>query len=596
MNKHRYSICIFLIFICAASCKNNQNKGNRNIIINEYQDSVIANKKLNSPNFLDSNQIERLQILCSIWGFLKYYHPLVRKGKYNWDKELLHQIPLVIQASSMKDVNKLLIQWIDELSPEDSIKYFDKATLPTSECKLRPNYGGIFENKNISGELKNKLSRFKEMPFSNTVAFYVKPGPTGAPIFTNEPTDYNVANASVRLLALFRYWNCIEYFYPYRYLIATWPQKLKEYIPLFAGARTKAKYTMTFLKLMATINDSHANIWGNNLTLDTLRGIFLTPFKATFIENKLVVTDYYKDTLRIKRKIHIGDIIESIDGHPVDSLIAKYLPLSPGSNYNDKLALLVNPIFGWLLRSNKKISNISLKRHNSLINERIKLIHYDFSFLATFNLKNGDQDKIKIFKDSIGYINAGNLKDDDFDSVYSSLKNTKHLIIDLRKYPGTFMPYLYAKWLKKESTPFAKTSTSYYKLPGYFFLQPPLMNGGSEFDINKKTKDIYTGKIIILVNNFTVSQGEFTAMAFRSIPNSIIIGGQTAGADGDVASIPLPGDINTLISSIGIYYPDGTETQRVGIKVDSTFYPTIKGIRDRTDELLQKAIEIATKS
>lgn len=47
-----------------------------------------------------------------------------------------------------------------------------------------------------------------------------------------------------------------------------------------------------------------------------------------------------------------------------------------------------------------------------------------------------------------------------------------------------------------------------------------------------------------------------------------------------------------MISGIGIYYPDGTETQRVGIVTDIEVKPTIDGIKAGRDELLEKAIEL----
>jgi len=51
----------------------------------------------------------------------------------------------------------------------------------------------------------------------------------------------------------------------------------------------------------------------------------------------------------------------------------------------------------------------------------------------------------------------------------------------------------------------------------------------------------------------------------------------------------LPGGITTLISGIGILYPDGTETQRKGVKIDEVVKPTIAGIKAGLDEPLERA-------
>ena len=81
-------------------------------------------------------------------------------------------------------------------------------------------------------------------------------------------------------------------------------------------------------------------------------------------------------------------------------------------------------------------------------------------------------------------------------------------------------------------------------------------------------------------------------MAIRVAPNATVLGSTTSGADGNVSTIFLPGGLRTMISGIGVYYPDGKETQRVGIVPDIEVKPTIEGIRMGKDELLEKAIEL----
>ena len=114
----------------------------------------------------------------------------------------------------------------------------------------------------------------------------------------------------------------------------------------------------------------------------------------------------------------------------------------------------------------------------------------------------------------------------------------------------------------------------------------------NELVVGEINKDFYKGKVVIIVNEQTQSQAEYTTMAFRTAPRAIVIGSTTAGADGNVSQFSLPGGISTMISGIGVYYPDGKETQRIGIVPNIVVNPTIKGIRDGKDELLEKAIEI----
>jgi C-terminal processing protease CtpA/Prc len=81
-------------------------------------------------------------------------------------------------------------------------------------------------------------------------------------------------------------------------------------------------------------------------------------------------------------------------------------------------------------------------------------------------------------------------------------------------------------------------------------------------------------------------------MAFRIAPSATVIGSTTAGADGNVSGFYLPGGIYTMFSGISILYPDGRETQRIGIVPDIEVKPTVAGIKQGRDELIEKAIEI----
>jgi C-terminal processing protease CtpA/Prc len=106
----------------------------------------------------------------------------------------------------------------------------------------------------------------------------------------------------------------------------------------------------------------------------------------------------------------------------------------------------------------------------------------------------------------------------------------------------------------------------------------------------------YGGKVVILVDETTQSQAEFTAMALRAMPNAIVVGSTTAGADGGVFSIPLPGQLSTLISGLGVFYPDHRPTQRIGIVPDIVVKPTIQAIAAGRDEVLETAMHLIATS
>lgn len=64
------------------------------------------------------------------------------------------------------------------------------------------------------------------------------------------------------------------------------------------------------------------------------------------------------------------------------------------------------------------------------------------------------------------------------------------------------------------------------------------------------------------------------------------------GADGNMSFFYLPGGIRTAISGIGVYYPDGGQTQQKGIIPDIMYRPSIKGTSEGRDELIEKALDL----
>ncbi|WP_300109853.1 S41 family peptidase [uncultured Alistipes sp.] len=94
------------------------------------------------------------------------------------------------------------------------------------------------------------------------------------------------------------------------------------------------------------------------------------------------------------------------------------------------------------------------------------------------------------------------------------------------------------------------------------------------------------------MNESTQSAAEFVTMHLQSIPGAITVGSQTAGADGDIVKVMMPGDLSFYFSSIKVLYPDGTDTQRVGVRIDYEVKPTIEGVKNGRDEVLEYALSL----
>jgi len=549
--------------------------------------------KLNSFDSLYSNkvnlsqtQISELANICKVWGFLKYYHSGINSISYNWDFELIKVLSEFNNCKSSADVSNMLERMTDKLGKVNIIE-IKESIIDTSKTTIQPDYGNLFTEGNLSKSLISKLKIIRDNYQTDLERKYIEIGSLGNPVFKNELFfKKNAPDPSVRLLSLFRYWNMINYFYPYRNLsIQDWNSQLNEFIPIFLNANDKKSYLLSCLKLISKINDSHAGI-SNNKNLDSIKGLFVLPFQTSFIEGKLVATDLI-DSSNFNKKVRIGDIIESINNVNTDSLIKSFVPYTPGSNYETVLRELSSPR-GFLTRSNLLESILKVRRNGV---SRIITVHNlpitNVNQIADFERTNANRGYF-LFENGIGYIYAGRIYEMDLINIQTLFKSAKGIIIDLRCYPSTFMPHFFGQWLKKSVSPFALITGPDIMLPGLIKQKGIIDNG-------KNLKDHYERKVVVLVNSITQSQAEYTTMALQSRENTIVIGSQTAGADGDVSRLSLPGNINTAISGLGVYYPDFTPTQGKGVKIDYVLKPTIKGIQNGRDELLEFAIKIISK-
>lgn len=62
---------------------------------------------------LNELKIENLVLLGELWGFLKYNHPKIGEGDYNWDYELFRILPKYLKVINKTQRDNVLLKWIN---------------------------------------------------------------------------------------------------------------------------------------------------------------------------------------------------------------------------------------------------------------------------------------------------------------------------------------------------------------------------------------------------------------------------------------------------------------------------------------------------
>jgi hypothetical protein len=186
------------------------------------------------------------------------------------------------------------------------------------------------------------------------------------------------------------------------------------------------------------------------------------------------------------------------------------------------------------------------------------------------------------FHEKFAVVNLARLESKEhIDSIMNLAKTKPSIIFDLRDYPMFNIYDLEAHFVQE------------YR-PGFKAFEPSLDDIGvfkpSALPSKKlELQEHYNGKIIVLVNEYTQSYAESIAMFFQTLPQTIIVGSQTAGANGNTVKIQLPGNIRASFSNIIIEYPDSSQSQKTGIKIDYQVVVTLEDIVNKKDSYLEMA-------
>ena len=504
------------------------------------------------------NDTTKWAVTCRVWGLLKYYHPNVAAGNFDWDKVLIDRLDKIHDAITPEQVNYELMQMIQIAR---AYKY-SKDTTWNDSLNMNVNLCWL-DHSFINDTIRQVLREIASMTIIQP-SYYIISGDIPAPKEKVYEEDV-IIQYKYRLLALFRYWNVIYYFYPYKYLMdQSWDTTLSEFIPQFMTAYEVTLYHKAVQQLATRLNDGHAST--------SVRPVFSSlRFKyITKIDTSTVVRTPPEES-----SLERGDIILSLNGKNIRSVRDSISALIPSSNqrYTDNAVncCIYQAIMdGCILTVMRNQQVITFREDKKSLSEETEVSPSFYSISP-----------------DICYVNMDILKSSDIPDMMDSLNNYKGVIFDLRNYPMHFYYWELFRHihLMQEHCYALATCVDLFHC-GAFYKDECHINYPDEIWQGRKK---YNGKIVVLINVATVSMSETFAMDFRT-SGATLVGTPTAGANGNVIHFPLPGKITAAYSALGFYYPNGDQIQRKGIIPDIEVYPTMDDIMAGRDEILEAAI------
>lgn len=525
-----------------------------------------AYAELKLPEEPDSLQIHAIVQASRIWGFAKYHHPAFASRSINADAEYFCLLNEVLQApDSMK--NDICLKWISGLGPYAIRDKEDDENIETFN-----DFNWISDSLYLGKALSDSLMRLRNADPENNR--YVKQTPVNVSYIETQYSDIPKDDVAYRLLGVAKFWNAVDSYSPNRNLTdRPWDDVLAEYMAL--AFDRSISFSALYSRMVSELCDTHVNSW----YVPIFGGRFV-PLMCQFAEDRLFVTDTCS---LVPNNFEIGDEIILIDSvSPIKRLdeLAPYIP------HSNRSSLLRDGSYATLLTA-KNEACVEYVRGGKTYTTMISSVDGSKFVNRRFSSQNtSTKPGFKEVAGGIGYINISNLTCKDEQDLENFLASCDKLIIDLRAYPAEYdvLHKLLPTFFFSQAREAAEVLLPQAHRPGGFIRTTVSTRKTSDPD------KLYKGKVFLLVNAHSQSMSEYFTMFLQTIPGSVTVGSQTAGADGDVTRIQLP-YASFNITGAGICYPDGTNAQRNGVKIDKVVEPSAEGMIRGVDEQLQVAID-----
>jgi len=384
---------------------------------------------------------------------------------------------------------------------------------------------------------------------------------------------YSPNDRTTRLAAVAQAWNVLQHFYPYFDVVKTdWNKTLKDSLTKAAADKDEKEFMLTLRRLVAQLRDGHGNVLDANSASRQALPVFFR-----WIENRLVVTSVGENA----EGLQPGDVVISFDGKPSAEAVAEMEAITSGATAQ------------WLrhtamirLRIGAKNSEARLEVENAAGQRRFVTLRRNAESL---DLHERTSAKLAEIKPGIFYVDLDRVTKEDFQNALPNLAAAKGIVFDVRGYPKVpfeFMTYLTDKSLLPPR--FLRPVVTKPDRAGMTF------PAASDFALKPATPRL-TAKMAFITDGRAISYAESIMGIIEAYKLGEIVGEPTAGTNGNINPFDVIGNYRIVFTGMKVLKHDGTRHHGVGIKPTVPVLRTVKGIREKRDEQLERAVTIVSQ-
>ncbi|HEX8409614.1 MAG TPA: S41 family peptidase [Thermoanaerobaculia bacterium] len=378
--------------------------------------------------------------------------------------------------------------------------------------------------------------------------------------------DMELPEVEYRVLAAYRLWNVIHFFYAHDELLGEWEMRLNDIVMMLEHVSTRRDYELALAEVMTWVPDAHSAVLADAHL--ALRGVASPPFRLMPVEGKPVVVETQTTTVKT------GDQLLRIDSALVAARMEELARYTPAATELARQYYVARDLPNGAMGSE---STFTFRRPNGT--------QYDVKLMRGEIGQSVPAKAWRILDGNIAYVDLSTLDVAQVPVLFSEVANTRAMIVDLRTTPRALQAGMLAH-LRNDND----SITSIVRVPqllGGAFLYTEVAQS-----IAEEAPQKYAGRTIVLVDERTQSEAENAALAFDAVSNAKFVGSATAGTNGSVSSLVLPGNIPVRFTASAVRHADGRQVQGVGLEPDTLVARTIRGLADGKDEVLLRAIAL----
>lgn len=539
--------------------------------------------------------IENLRAFARIYGLVRWFHPSDVAVKADWTSVALAGIPRVEAARSSSELAEAMLEIFSPLAP--TLQVAPGNTLPRSidsafQKRLRWRHRGMgtdpvgiyssaLETFSLDGNATEVLEHLPggisiRLPLTVPAAEdgTTVPSSTSQKLASGKPEGWEPAgfDRTTRLASTIIAWNLFKHFYPYWDQVPLdWDDALGPALRRSALAPDDRAYHQELRRLVALPQDGHA--WVRY----TPEYVTELPLEWEWVEGQLVVTAADHSA----GEIVPGTIVHAIDGTPAEESLAKEMVFISGSRQWQREHALER------LRvsdGETAAAELTLRAPDGTLSTA--LVPFETPQKHRFSASRPGV--VEEIKPGVLYVDITRLDHERFTGEAERIGKASALIFDLRGYPEGERGYL--AHMSDQLMLSAKMELPEYVAPDG--VVDRWDQGGWKV---KPAPPRYTKNIVFLTDASAISFAESILGTVKGNRLATILGEPTAGSNGNMTRVILPGGYQVSWTAMRVTNQDGSPHHLVGVTPDVLVTRTIAGISEGRDELLDAAVSYVSK-